>query len=475
LDASGNTDTCRFTVTVRDTEVPNLICKNKKFNANTSGAKYTVLGTEANPTVKDNCQLQSLKNNLNGANTLQGYVFTNASTVVKWVGIDISGNKDSCSSTVTIIPCGKATPTGTNTFTGNKVLRTQTDVDNFYNTGTGTKYTKVTGDVTIEYLSTSSPAINNLCNLEFITEIGGHLKIQNLDHNANPVQLAHLGNLVTVGRLTVQSSGKLKSIEFPNLEVVNGNILINGNLHASTIHLPKLRICGGSSINIRKNYRASLIRFSDQASNFRFTSGTSSLLLTQNSDSVSGTVTIDFKKVTYVKKDLTFEDHKNTTITNFDNIFTGLDTVDGVLKITNNTSLSKCCVAATAVVKKGKRVISGNTGNCADTMAVLADCGAFSKRSGMASINDFSITGFSVYPSPNRGNFKIEMDGADNLDIKVTVLDMMGRVVYSNTKVKGVSGTTEIPVNLEYASDGQYVVKVEVNNKVYVSKVLLVK
>ncbi|MCB9251617.1 MAG: HYR domain-containing protein [Flavobacteriales bacterium] len=479
-DAAGNKDSCSFKVTIIDTEVPNIICKNRTVFANTTGNKYTPYKDELDPIVKDNCTLLSFKNSLNDSNTLKGYAIPSGTTTVKWIARDISGNVDSCSLNITVVACGAGIPSGANVYTGNVTLNTQADVDAFFKTtgpNAGNKYTKVDGNLTIFGNNNSDP-VKNLCNLDQITEVTGRLLINAIRHNAAPTQLTHLSAIKTVGgTLQIANSNKLVSVIFPNLESVGDRLIVRGCINATDILFPKLESIG-REINIGVNFKVERLRLSDQASSFTWTGSNSKIYLGGNGDSATNNTVIDMNKIKVVETSLTFEKNNNAGISNFDNIFSSLDSIHGDLIIKDNVNLAKCCIAATTVVG-GFRDISGNTGNCKDTIAIKADCGTLHKRSIMVFGDGDSKTnpihGFNVFPSPNKGNFTIEFTRAAMGDLKLTITDLVGRVVYTDKQHHDNYGYMEIPVNMEFAAEGQYVVKVEMNGKVYISRVMLVK
>jgi gliding motility-associated-like protein len=93
-DASGNTATCSFTVTVVDTELPTIICPVDIVLCDTN----VVIPL---PTTADNCAVSTVTNNYNGtANASDIYPF--GTTIVVWTVIDAAGNSATCSMNVTV-------------------------------------------------------------------------------------------------------------------------------------------------------------------------------------------------------------------------------------------------------------------------------------------------------------------------------------------------------------------------------------
>jgi Fe-S cluster assembly iron-binding protein IscA len=104
-DASGNQDSCSFTVTVTDNQAPSITCPANISVNNDAGVCGAVV-TFVAPTGNDNCP---------GASTSQtaglpsGATFPIGTTTNKFVVTDASGNKDSCSFTVTVTDTTKPT------------------------------------------------------------------------------------------------------------------------------------------------------------------------------------------------------------------------------------------------------------------------------------------------------------------------------------------------------------------------------
>ena len=103
-DASGNTQTCNFDITVTDEEDPTISCVVDQNKATDSGnCDYTVQGTEFNPTTfDDNCTGATISNNYNNSDTLAGATFPLGTTNVIWTVTDASGNTQTCSFDITV-------------------------------------------------------------------------------------------------------------------------------------------------------------------------------------------------------------------------------------------------------------------------------------------------------------------------------------------------------------------------------------
>jgi large repetitive protein len=107
-DASGNTSTCSFTVTVNDNQNPVITCPASAIRLTNGGlCTYKVQSTEFNATATDNCGVTSLTYVLSGATSGSGtsltdVLLTRGTTTVTWTAIDAANNPISCSFNVVV-------------------------------------------------------------------------------------------------------------------------------------------------------------------------------------------------------------------------------------------------------------------------------------------------------------------------------------------------------------------------------------
>lgn len=144
-DASGNTDTCTFTVTVQDAQLPVILScgavGNQSVVADAGQCTFTQTTNAWNASANDNCSIASLTYTLTGAttgtgNSLSGVSFNLGTTTVTWTATDGSGNTSSCMFDVlvsddqfpVIVSCGA---------TSNQSVTTDAGVCTFTQTGTG--------------------------------------------------------------------------------------------------------------------------------------------------------------------------------------------------------------------------------------------------------------------------------------------------------------------------------------------------
>jgi len=80
-----------------------------------------------------------------------------------------------------------------------------------------------------------------------------------------------------------------------------------------------------------------------------------------------------------------------------------------------------------------------------------------------SSVNDFSLSNFTLYPNPNNGNFSVEFNSKNSEDINISVFDLRGRKVfgqnyqnngkfYKNIELKDV----QAGIYLVVIKDGEY-------------------
>lgn len=96
-DPAGNTDTCRFTITVTDDEDPVFSTCPTDIAVDAAAGSCTAAISWSNPTVTDNCSISTL----NGTHA-SGDDFSVGNTTVEFVATDPSGNTDTCRFIVTV-------------------------------------------------------------------------------------------------------------------------------------------------------------------------------------------------------------------------------------------------------------------------------------------------------------------------------------------------------------------------------------
>ncbi|MEK6407428.1 MAG: FG-GAP-like repeat-containing protein [Acidobacteriota bacterium] len=95
-DASGNTASCTFTVTVNDTQAPEITCP-ANINRNTDAGLCSAVVSYA-ASASDNCSSASI-----ACNPSSGAAFPKGTTTVNCTATDTAGNTAACSFTVTVV------------------------------------------------------------------------------------------------------------------------------------------------------------------------------------------------------------------------------------------------------------------------------------------------------------------------------------------------------------------------------------
>ena len=99
MDASGNVDSCTSTLTVLDTINPQIVCNNPTFYLDATGS-LVIDTTGLITSVNDNCSLDSVW--INASDENYGCIDTGVHMVTVYA-MDVSGNIDSCTSTLTVL------------------------------------------------------------------------------------------------------------------------------------------------------------------------------------------------------------------------------------------------------------------------------------------------------------------------------------------------------------------------------------
>jgi len=106
-DASGNKDSCQFTVTMNDTEKPAVNCP-ANISVNAAPAQCAAV-VSYSASASDNCGPPITPALVFSCSPSSGSLFAVGITNVKCVAIDAAGNKDSCTFTVTVNDTQKPT------------------------------------------------------------------------------------------------------------------------------------------------------------------------------------------------------------------------------------------------------------------------------------------------------------------------------------------------------------------------------
>ena len=97
VDKSDNNAACTANVTIADNASPMIACPTATLRRNTdpSVCTHTVVGTDLDPMIDDNCSV-NFSNDLNHGTSLGGEVLSKGKTTVTWTATDPSGNSATC-------------------------------------------------------------------------------------------------------------------------------------------------------------------------------------------------------------------------------------------------------------------------------------------------------------------------------------------------------------------------------------------
>ncbi|SFN51560.1 Por secretion system C-terminal sorting domain-containing protein [Bizionia echini] len=88
-----------------------------------------------------------------------------------------------------------------------------------------------------------------------------------------------------------------------------------------------------------------------------------------------------------------------------------------------------------------------------------------------ASVEEFDIASFAIFPNPNNGSFNIKLQSDSDKGINVQVYDIRGRTIFNNSFTSSTDFNQEI--NLENAQSGVYLVKVSNGLKETIKKIVI--
>lgn len=99
IDYSSVSSNCNSIVTVLDEIIPTINCiENQTINLQQGENVFIVQGTEFDPIdFFDNCEIESIENNINGLTTLEEEEFSPGIYTITWTITDFSGNSTDCS------------------------------------------------------------------------------------------------------------------------------------------------------------------------------------------------------------------------------------------------------------------------------------------------------------------------------------------------------------------------------------------
>ena len=131
----------------------------------------------------------------------------------------------------------------TNCGSGNVSLNSQTDVDNFVNTYSGTGCTNINGNLKISFTNVWGGPIIDISGLSFLTQITGNLTISLTDLTS----LAGLQNIQSIGGyVNILSNPQLTDVSFPTLTSIGSYLQLSDNNSLTNVSFPLLNNIPGS-------------------------------------------------------------------------------------------------------------------------------------------------------------------------------------------------------------------------------------
>jgi hypothetical protein len=105
IDESGNSKIANFNIVITDTTSPAIECPVlDTINLNYLEEFYLVQGTELDlASYSDNCGIQSISNDYNNSESLNGVELLPGETIIKWTVIDINENTSTCETKIVIL------------------------------------------------------------------------------------------------------------------------------------------------------------------------------------------------------------------------------------------------------------------------------------------------------------------------------------------------------------------------------------
>ncbi len=87
----------------------------------------------------------------------------------------------------------------------------------------------------------------------------------------------------------------------------------------------------------------------------------------------------------------------------------------------------------------------------------------------------FGDISMKVYPNPNNGQFTLQFQNTSPADLNIVLTNTLGQVVYESGTTPGFSGIFNQTIHVNYLNAGVYFVKVLLDKKPYVQKVVVAR
>ncbi len=88
-------------------------------------------------------------------------------------------------------------------------------------------------------------------------------------------------------------------------------------------------------------------------------------------------------------------------------------------------------------------------------------------------LGDFTTNqAFTIYPNPNTGSFHLQMEGENNEQIYIRIINVLGQEIYTET----IQSETEINYNIQLnqsIENGMYLLEVKTSDKIYTEQIII--
>jgi hypothetical protein len=421
-DASGNTATCSFTVTVSDNENPTITCPANIVVYNDSGLCGAIV-TFSNPTFNDNCPGSS---RVQTAGLPSGSVYPIGTTTNTFKVTDASGNTATCSFMVTV---NFSTTTAVSyTLLANKEIHLHRNT--------------VHGNVGIW-------TANKKVKIHKETDVYGFVKAPDIDLKDS--------STISGAQITAQAPMPSNNFRYNTLPDTASNINVpdnySGVYNLSGNVFKKIEVGKNSILNFTSSGDIYVREFKTKdADNSNYTqvrfTGNTNLIIKKKMELGKRTKfnqTGSYMVNVFVEEHDVKIDDGSTVTANIDVRFGKMD-VDG--KDNSPTIMNGYYIADNI---DGKDYITWN-GACQGPSTRSAGV-----KPGIASENfNFDV---SVYPNPTKGDFNILVNSTSDAPVRATVYDIMGRILVANNNLKA---NVSIPVS-KTLSNGMYLIRIDQN------------
>jgi hypothetical protein len=441
-DASENTSTCSFTVTVIDNTVPVITCPaGSPFIRNTNAGlcSYKVIGTVFDPfSFSDNCTGTTIKNNFNNSSSLGNAVLPKGTNNIIWTATDAADNTASCSIIIKVedrenpvITCPENI-----TLTGNQNTATWTEPTGDDNcpgwivtrTGPAPGSTFADGITTITYTVTDASGNQNSCSFT-VTKTGS--SIENCTNNNPVLYYGYSGDQAATITATPATGVGPYTVKI----TMNRPLLCN-QVNDAGDEIWTTGSNGGTTTN--STCPATLAPVSTKT----ISSGSYAVTVTLMADAdITVTITDATGLITTCTKHIHADDVR---------CFAG-NSGNAKVTICHQTGSSKnpcvkICVDEDAV---SEHVAHGDfLGKCTSNCMAPSSTKAISNQAGVVNAGAGKLS-VKAMPNPTSNYFTMVIDSKSREPYRLTVLDVAGRVIqqksYSTGNGKIQLGHTYLP------------------------------